>query len=129
LLGDGDLVSFDRIDPKEIPCIWPHCFVVELFEHGAAPILRVVGEEIGKWADSLIVGRPISEIPRDCLVGISLTHLEEVLRKGVPVSRGGEYSSPSGGKIRYRSILIPMSDDGKTITGLLGAANCREAEE
>ena len=33
-----------------------------------------------------------------------------------------------GTRILYRSILLPMSDDGHTICGLLGAANFREVE-
>jgi hypothetical protein len=129
LQNDGDFVSFDQIEPEKIPGIWPNCFVVEIFENGDVPILRVIGEEIAKWSDSLTADMPINQIPPDCLVGISLSHLDEVVRKGVPVSRGGEYISHAGGKILYRSILIPMSDDGKRITGLLGAANCRETEE
>jgi hypothetical protein len=32
-------------------------------------------------------------------------------------------------RVLYRSILLPMSDDGENIAGLLGAANFREVKE
>lgn len=33
---------------------------------------------------------------------------------------------PGGGKVLYRGIILAMSDDGITVSRLLGAANCRE---
>jgi len=44
----------------------------------------------------------------------------------VPISRGGEFVKYDGMKVLYRSIIMPMSDDGVTVSGLLGAASCRE---
>jgi hypothetical protein len=44
----------------------------------------------------------------------------------VPISRGGEFIKYDGMKVLYRSIILPMSDDGSSVSGLLGAANCRE---
>ncbi len=51
---------------------------------------------------------------------------QEVIAKQVPISRGGEFMRPGGGKGLYRGIILPMSDDGITVSGLLGAANGRE---
>ena len=51
---------------------------------------------------------------------------QEILSRGVPISRGGEFVKYDGMKVLYRSIILPMSDDGTVVSGLLGAANCRE---
>ena len=37
-----------------------------------------------------------------------------------------EFFKEDGTKVLYRSILLPVSDDGVTISGILGAVNCRE---
>ena len=58
-----------------------------------------------------------------------LDHIGKVIEKQVPISRGGEFLKPDGIKVLYRAIILPMSDDGATISGLLGAANCRELPE
>ena len=60
---------------------------------------------------------------------MALAYVDEVLIKGVPISRGGEFSSPNGCKILYRSVLLPVGEDENSISGILGAANCREVVE
>ena len=51
-----------------------------------------------------------------------------MLSREVPISRGGQFRKYDGTKVLFRSIILPMSDDGDTISGLLGAANCREVQ-
>jgi hypothetical protein len=62
------------------------------------------------------------------LAAKAVEYFGEVLEKGTPISRGGEFTKDNGTLVLYRSILLPMSDDGETISGLLGGANCREVE-
>ncbi len=44
----------------------------------------------------------------------------------VPVTMGGSFRNPAGREILYRSVLLPLSDDQRTISAVLGAANCKE---
>ena len=71
----------------------------------------------------------MAELPEDCLIQYAVQYYREVLDKEVPISRGGDFIKYDGLKVLYRSIILPMSDDGATISGLLGAANCREIAE
>ena len=41
-----------------------------------------------------------------------------------PVAEG--VGTHVGTAVLYRSILLPLSEDGRRIDGVLGAANCRE---
>ena len=43
--------------------------------------------------------------------------------------RERDYQSPEQRILHFDEFLLPMSDDGETMTGLLGAANCREVSE
>jgi hypothetical protein len=129
LLDDRSFPSFLDFDPDEIPDIWANSFVLEVFEDGREPIFRAVGDELASCAGFPLVGCRISDVPANTLPAVSVAYIYEVLEKGVPISRGGEFRKDDGTKVLYRSIILPMSDDGETISGLLCAANCRETEE
>ena len=76
-----------------------------------------------------LVDRFGTDAPEQTLISVTVAYAGEVLRKKVPISRGGEFFKPDGVRVLYRSILLPMSDDGETVSGLLGAANCREVND
>lgn len=129
LCDDRDYPSFFDLDPAAIPDMWKNCFVLEIFEDGDEPLFRAVGEAVASHVDFSLVDQPISVTPEKSLPGVAISFLAEVLRKGVPISRGDEYFKDDGTRVLYRSILLPMSDDGETINGVLGAVNCREVVE
>ena len=126
LCDDRDYPSFFEVDPSAIPQMWDNCFVLEVFEDGAEPRYRAMGETLSAYVDTSLIDLPISMAPDKSLPGVAVSFLDEVLRKGVPISRGDEYFKDDGTKVLYRSILLPISDDGVTISGILGAVNCRE---
>jgi hypothetical protein len=128
LSEDEGFPSFDDVDPASIPDMWPNVFVLETLHNEADPIYHVIGSKIASHYDHSLIGKRISLTPPNTLFSVAVEYVAEVLAKQVPISRGGQYFKPDGTKILYRSILLPMSDDGKTISGILGAANCRESE-
>ena len=121
--------SFADVDPDEIPDIWPFCFVLEILDHEEEPVFRAIGDDLAAFSKIDLADRHISDASADTLPGVSISYLDEVLDKGVPISRGGEFFKTDGTRVLYRSILLPMSDDGEEISGILGAANCREIED
>lgn len=129
LCGERRMPSFSDIDPTAIPDIWPHSFVLETDETGGSPIFRALGAEVDSPSAGSLVGKRLTDAPAEGLPGLALAYVDEVFEKGVPVSRGGEFCKPDGTRVLYRSILLPIADDGDTISGILGAANCRELVE
>ena len=127
LILDGELPSFASLDLVELADVWPFCFALDTTEFADDPIIRVAEPAIAADAGR-IVGRHLSDLPGSTLLGHACSYVQEVLRKRVPISRGGSIIRPDGTRILYRSILLPMSDDGHAICGLLGAANFREVE-
>lgn len=119
LVGERQYPSFSELDPESIPDIWIYSFVLDIAGHADDPIFRVVGPKYAAYS-------PISKAPRDSLIEKSVAFAQEVIAKQVPISRGGEFMKPGGGKVLYRGIILPMSDDGITVSRLLGVANCRE---
>ncbi len=90
------------------------------------PMFRVTGAAFAAYSPISLTDLPVSRAPRDTVVAKSVEYFREVLEKRVPITRGGEFLKPGGVRVLYRSIILPMSDDGETVSGLLGAANCRE---
>jgi hypothetical protein len=126
LCGTSDFPSFVDVDPDEIPDMWPHCFVIEIFEDDSEPVFRALGDELAASVDYSLNGLGITQAAESTLPAVAIAFLPEVLQKGVPVSRGDEFFKADGTQVLYRSILLPMSDDGDNISGILGAVNCRE---
>lgn len=126
--GDDGFPTFADVNPAMIPDLWPYCFVLETIGTEDDPIFRAVGDEIAKYFPGVIVGRQVSEIGKESLFSVTVDYLDQVFDKRAPISHGGEFYQDDGTKILYRSIVLPMSDDGETISGLLCAANCRETK-
>lgn len=120
--------SFADVRPAEIPSIWPFSFALEVLDGEDDVVFRAIGEELAAYTSVSLPGRHVSEAPTGTLPAVAISYVDEVLAKGVPISRGGEFHKANGTRVLYRSILLPMSDDGETISGILGAANCREVE-
>ena len=128
LCGDRAYPSFADVDPASISDMWQWAFVIEVVGHEADPVFRHVGDGLVGFAETPLTGVKLSAAPRDSLVSHAVSYVQAVIAKGVPISRGGEFMRENA-RVLYRSILLPMSDDGTTISGLLGAANCREVPE
>ncbi len=126
LCGERTIPSFKHFDPMDIPDIWDSTFVLDLAGHKDDPVFRLVGDSYAAATGSPLRNVRVSEVPENTLAENSVSFYREVVDKGVPVSRGGEFITPDGAVVLYRGVILPMSDDGEAISGLLGAANCRE---
>lgn len=129
LCGNRKLPAVSDIDPAAIPDLWPHSFLLDVDGVESDPVFRALGDAIDKYSDGTLVGKRVSDAPADALPGIALAYVGEVLEKGVPVSRGGEFFKPGGTRVLYRSILLPVGENENTVGCILGAANSREVVE
>ncbi len=129
LRGDRTFPSFEDVDPRAIAEIWVNVFVLDLAGYPDNPLFRLVGDSFTAFTGSPLRNIRISEVPANTLAAKSVSYYREVIEMGVPISRGGEFVKSDWTKVLYRSVILPMSDDGATISGLLGAANCRELAE
>jgi hypothetical protein len=128
LIAEGDFPSFADVDPSAMPDMWPFCFVLDTTRYADDPVVRIAQPGVAGLAGN-VIGKTVSELPDATLIAHACSYAQEVLRKRVPISRGGDFIRRDGMRVLYRSILLPMSDDGETIAGLLGAANFREVTE
>ena len=129
LCGERKLPAVSDIDPTAIPDLWPHSFLLDIDRNEGRHVVRALGDELDSSSGDTLAGKLVADISEDTLPGKALTYLDEVLRKGVPISRGGEFFKPDGTRVLYRSVLLPVGDNESSISCILGAANCREVVE
>lgn len=129
-LSDIDrLPSGSTIDAKEIPDMWPYCVMLDVAGKESDPEISFVGTTLAERAGADLEGRRLSQAPADTLVSKGLSYYGQVLVKKVPITFGGEFVNRRGTKILYRSIILPLAEDGATINRLFGAANGRDVVE
>ncbi|MBK1670940.1 hypothetical protein CKO28_23285 [Rhodovibrio sodomensis] len=124
LRGDRDYPRADDIDASTIGDDWAQCFLLRLGR------TRVGDSRVLSVGDGLLSDLPdgvpatLRQVPETALLHHAAGFVQQTLDKGVPVSLGGE-AVLADGKTLFRSILLPLSNDGSTIDHLLGAANGR----
>jgi hypothetical protein len=113
------------LDPEQFGDDWASCFILDLPESGE-PVFLYAGAAFAGPGWSEAAGRRISECPEGTLLRAATSFIPRVLARGIPMSNGGPGEN-FGKRILFRSILLPLSEDGTRIDALLGAANYREA--
>lgn len=123
--GEASLPSLSAIDAEAIPDIWPHCFMLECRPDDAEVVFHSAGQEFASTCGRDLTGVEVSSVPSNSLAEHATYFLEEVRRRMAPICRGGAFADADGITVLYRSILVPLSDEGEVVNALLGAANCR----
>ena len=124
--GTSSFPTPAQMDEIAMPDLYPFCIVLDVTEDPTDPVVTAIGRSISSYAEGSLLGLPTSRFATDTLPFHAVAYVAEVLRKGVPISRGGSFVDKSGVTILYRSIVAPIAADGETVTGLIVAANCRE---
>jgi len=113
------------IDARELGEDWPNCLLISLRTPLERSLLSYVGNGLRSAAGEPREGASLAECPGDTVLARATSFVRRVLIQRVPISMGGSASQPEG-VILYRSLLAPLSEDGRTIDTILGAANFRE---
>jgi hypothetical protein len=125
-LADGcGLPRRSQIDPRTFGEDWRHCLLIDLDPRAERSRFAFVGEGLRDPSWPTFERQSIADCQKDSLLHLATSYIARVAAKGLPISSGGvgiHQSVP----IVYRSILLPLSEGGGKIDGLLGAANYRE---
>ncbi len=104
------------------------CAVLELADPVDSSGLAFVGLRLKPSGWETADGHVLSDAPSDSLLFHMAAHLATMLDKRVPVSMGGGFTL-NGKPVLGRSILLPLSDDGKRISHVLGGINYKVVRE
>lgn len=127
--GDSEFAARSRIVPAVIPEIWPLAFVISFSRGPSMPRFSYVGEEMLRLSSAPGPLKSPADASENSLLGKSTAYLDQVLRRRCPITIGGEFANARGQTFLYRSVMLPLSEDGATIDAILGAGNCKEKEK
>jgi hypothetical protein len=113
------------IDPWLVGADWANCLLLAL-----DPVLEqsrfvMVGDNLHPHASEVLDDKPITACPSDTFIHALLAHVPQCLNAKGPLSIAGN-ARHLGRPVLYRSVLLPLAEDGATIDGMLIAANYRE---
>ncbi len=123
----GELPSLDAVYARKLGAIASQLIVLDVT--GEGPVFKMVGPFFVELVGQNLAGRPVSAVPRGSLIERAVYYYEEVLKRKVPISLGQSFVDVHGRTVLYRSIILPLSDDGTTVSQLLCAANSRVVVE
>ena len=125
--------SFPRrshIDPAQIGTDWANCLMIDLDEVPARSRFSYVGNALRDSIWPTFDRQCISECLEGTLLELVARHIPKVLEQRKPISFAGSAFHQET-DILYRTVLLPLSENGRDIDGLLAAIGFREiaAEE
>jgi hypothetical protein len=127
ICDDRDFSHAADVDSSTIADMWDYCFIIDIAS--GSPKFSHFGSWHADFYGADMSGRAVADLDKETLAQRSTDYLNEVIQRKIPITYGTVLSEPGGRKILYRSIMMPLSDDGETLTGIFGGSNCKTAED
>jgi hypothetical protein len=102
----------------------PGTFVVEISDNDDEDTIIDCGSKFREALGRNPVGKAMRDVmPSATERGLEFWRVAAELKK--PIADVGEFTNPNGHDILYRSVFLPVSEDGVRITHLIGAFSYR----
>ncbi len=124
IAGGRGLPRRSQIDPRHFGQDWGNCLLIDVDPKPLQSRLAFVGEQLRDPTGPAFDRQRLDECLENTLIYSATAHIDRVVAEREPVAEG--VGTHVGTAVLYRSILLPLSEDGRRIDGVLGAANCRE---
>ena len=99
---------------------WKDCFILDRTSEHPFPIFDYMGSSLAKFSGIFLSG---ASDWTETLLDKATGHVDEVFEKRDVVLIEEKLTRFDGERLAFRCILLPLSEDGRTITHILGAAN------
>ena len=125
IAGARGIPHRSQIDPHLFGEDWANCLLIDVDPKPELSRFAYVGEGLRDPNWPTFERQRIADCEKDSLLHAATSYVARVIAKAVPISTGG-IGIHDGMPIVYRSILLPLSESGGRVDGVLGAANYRE---
>ena len=123
---DHSIPDISQINLGEMGSLWDYCFVLDVknsakpeFQHFGSELIQVFEQD---YTNAILDDKTMHPVLADLNLFI-----EEVWLMEAPVSHCGEYSASEAEKVRYRSLLAPLSEgEDNQIHSLIGTTSFRK---
>lgn len=117
--------SVEDFDPEELSDVWTHCFTLTPQEPHDQSAFQYIGDTLAAASGLTESDLTVDNVIENSLLDHATRNVEDVLVQQVPVIRSGEFVNDDGETVMYRSILLPLSRDQKSINCVVGGARCK----
>ena len=124
LAADG-LPRRSQIDPKEFEPDWSNCFMIDLDPELSKSRFSYIGDSLSRFAPAKTERQYLSDCPEGTLRALLAPRIERVVEKREPTNSAGS-AQHGGSVILYRTALLPLSETGDQVDGILAAFIYRE---
>ena len=118
----GVLPAWRDISADDLGEDWPFCFAVDLRLSDASPYFIYLGEALWRFSGLYLANRERWET---ALIDLAAAKMDEAALNKAPVGYVGNLRLDDGRRVVFRSILLPLADNGVDVTHVFGAANGR----
>jgi hypothetical protein len=114
-----------QIDPAAFGADWAYCFMIDLDAMPGRSRFSYLGHALRDLTWPTFERQSIGECLEGSLLELATRQIPQLLeRKRAQSLAGSAFHQDTD--ILYRTILLPLSESGKTIDGVLGAIGYRE---
>lgn len=113
--------SLADVNINEISEMWHYTFTIHWradgehsFQYFGPELISVLGEDV--------TGMAVEEAMNHSMLGNLIGFFDKVITQRAPVSESSQFFI-DGKEIRYRSLMVPLSSNGKDIDYLIGTTN------
>lgn len=113
--------SLADVNINEITEMWHFTFTIEWradgehrFQYFGPELIAVLGEDV--------TGESVEEAMGNSMLNNLIGFFDKVIAQRAPVSESSQFFM-EGKEIRYRSLIVPLSSNGKDIDYLIGTTN------
>lgn len=121
--GEREFPSLADIDITVIPELWHHTFTIEVHADLSHCKFQNFGPELSHIFGTSYAGEPVMDaLAGDFKLESTIGYFPEVLRRREPVADSSQFYL-EGDEVKYRSLIVPLSSNGRDIDYLLGTTN------
>ncbi|WP_425408346.1 hypothetical protein [Hyphococcus sp.] len=118
-LADGRIPSLREVEDLNLGLDREYCFAVDLRLSDILPYFIFMGEQLSRYAALYPMDDPHRE---KTLLDTAIAKMDEAALTRQPVTYSAITRLSAGKRIGFRSILLPVSEDGLYVSHIFGAA-------
>lgn len=121
-LARGRLPSLREVEDLNLGPDRPYCFAIDLRLSDIFPYFIFMGDEISRFSAAY----PLGDARREkTLLDAAMAKMDEAALSRMPVEYSDIKKLDNGRRVAFRSILLPVSENGQDVTHIFGAAKGR----
>lgn len=120
--ADGRLPSWADIQDLDIGQDWASCFAIDLEISHPDPYFIFLGDRLGQFADFWMAANGVRQRTILDVIGDGI---DEAVMTRRAISQEKTLLLDGGSRMAFRSVMLPLSDNGEDVSHAFGAANGR----